>query len=121
MKTRASTRLISAWGTALQEAGREFPGANFADWPLTYDELEPFYVQAETLTGVSGGAGETGSDPFASRRSAPYPLPAIAPMYVGLVLSEGARRLNYHPFNYPAAINSRPYDRAPGVCELRLL
>lgn len=42
------------------------------DWPLTYDELEPFYVAAERKMAVSG------SDDMAAilPRSAPFPLPA---------------------------------------------
>ncbi len=41
-----------------------------ADWPITYDELEPFYVQAERLIGVSG----PDNSPFVSPRSANYPM-----------------------------------------------
>ncbi|GIW40209.1 MAG: 2-keto-gluconate dehydrogenase [Candidatus Binatia bacterium] len=107
--------------TALREAGREFPGTNFADWPVSYDELEPFYLEAEVLSGVSGASSGPEADPYASWRSAPYPLPPNAPMYVALVLSEGARRSGFHPFVYPAAVNSRPYDGRPacvncGLC-----
>jgi len=40
------------------------------DWPIGYAELEPYYVLAERQLGVSGG-----EDPFASPRSAPYPMP----------------------------------------------
>ena len=47
-------------------------GAEVVDWPLCYDDLEPFYEQAEGLIGVSGAAG---SNPFAAPRSAPYPMP----------------------------------------------
>jgi gluconate 2-dehydrogenase alpha chain len=96
--------------SVLGEAGLTFDGTSFADWPLTYDELEPFYAEAEILTGVAGSAG---ADPFASRRSSPYPMPPSTPMYVGLALSEGARRAGWHPFSYPAAINSEPYPDAP--------
>ena len=39
-----------------------------ADWPLSYDELEPFYQQAETIIGVAGKA--SGRCP----RSTAYPL-----------------------------------------------
>ncbi|MGD9644714.1 MAG: GMC oxidoreductase [Pirellulales bacterium] len=41
-----------------------------ADWPISYDDLEPFYCQAETLLGTSG------EDPHGwNRRSRDYPLP----------------------------------------------
>ncbi|MHB9863450.1 hypothetical protein [Streptomyces sp. YIM S03343] len=49
-----------------------------ADWPITYADLEPYYVQAEAELGVSGNDDEwVGLTP----RSAPYPMPGIAPSY----------------------------------------
>jgi choline dehydrogenase-like flavoprotein len=102
--------------SALREAGGIPDGTSFADWPFTYDELEPFYVETETLSGVAGTDQGPDADPFASWRSAPFPLPPQPPMYVGLVLAHGASQLGYHPFNYPSAINTRPYDgRSPCV------
>lgn len=99
--------------SALAEAGRAFDGTSFIDWPLSYDELEPFYGEAEHITGVAGQASGDGADPFASRRSRPYPMPPSPEMYVGRLLSEGARKAGFHPIRYPAAINSRPYPAAP--------
>jgi len=91
----------------------DVPGASFADWPLTYDELEPFYTEVETVVGVQG---EDGSDPFAPPRSRPYPMPPGVPMYTALLAAEGASKLGYNPFPYPTAVNSRPYrDRPPCV------
>jgi choline dehydrogenase-like flavoprotein len=95
--------------SALRDAGRTFDGTSFIDWPLTYDELEPFYAEAEIITGVSGVASGPGSDPFASRRSGPYPMPPLPEMYVGRLLATAAAEAGYHPIRYPAAINSRPY------------
>jgi choline dehydrogenase-like flavoprotein len=99
--------------SALAEAGRVFDGTSFVDWPLTYEEIEPFYAEAERLCGVSGVAQGEGSDPFASWRSGPYPLPPSNEMYVARVLAHGAQLRGYHPMSYPAAINSRPYDGRP--------
>ena len=95
--------------SALQQAGRTFNGTSFIDWPLTYDEIEPFYTEAEIITGVSGIASGPGPDPFASRRSGDYPMPPIPEMYVGRLLATAAQEAGYHPIRYPAAINSRPY------------
>ncbi len=99
--------------SALRDAGRTFDGTSFADWPLTYDELQPFYVMAEDLSGVSGRADGEGADPFASPRSGPYPLPPTAEMYVARTLADGARKKGYHPMHYPGAVNSRPYGGRP--------
>ncbi len=98
--------------SALADAGRVFDGTSFIDWPLSYDELEPWYSETEMITGV---AGLEGSDPFASHRSRPYPMPPSAEMYVGRLLSEGARRAGWHPMRYPAAINSQPYPPIPAL------
>src|SRR5258708_23708577 len=51
-------------------------GADVSDWPLTYDDLQPAYTEAERLIGV---AGDAAANPFASRRSGPHPMPPRAP------------------------------------------
>jgi choline dehydrogenase-like flavoprotein len=108
--------------SALQQAGRQVPGTSFVDWPLTYEELEPFYAETERLSGIAGAAEGDDADPFMSPRSGPFPLPPQPPMYVGRVLANGAKRLGYHPFNYPSAVNTEPYDGRPpcvscGFCD----
>ena len=45
-------------------------GADVADWPVDYDEMEPYYAEAERLIGV---AGDHTGNPFAAWRSAPVP------------------------------------------------
>jgi gluconate 2-dehydrogenase alpha chain len=92
----------------------EVKGASFADWPVDYDVLEPFYLYAERAMGVQGLAG---SSPFEAPRSAPYPMPPGVPMYLGVLLSEGAKKLGYHPHPYPTAVNSRPYDGRPACVD----
>src|SRR5262249_48077384 len=62
----------------LQANGLTYPGANFADWPVTYDELEPFYTEAERLTGVQG---KQGANPFESPRSGEFVMPPGVQMY----------------------------------------
>ena len=84
-------------------------GASFADWPVGYDELEPFYGYAERIMGVQGLDGAPGDPP----RSRPYPMPPGVPMYVALRAAEGARKLGYAPFPYPTGVTSRPYDGRP--------
>ena len=44
-------------------------------WPLSYDDFEPWYTQAEWLYQVHGNAGE---DPTEGPRSKPYPWPAVS-------------------------------------------
>jgi choline dehydrogenase-like flavoprotein len=84
-----------------------------ADWPYGYDELEPYYVLAERMMGVSG---EAGADPFAGARSAPYPLPPLDAHPFAQPLEDACRARGWHPFPTPRAINSRAYDGRP-ICE----
>ncbi|MBV9283870.1 MAG: GMC family oxidoreductase [Acidimicrobiia bacterium] len=85
-------------------------GAALADWPLTYDDLEPFYAEAESLVGVAGVAG---ANPFAAPRSGPYPMPPGAPMYGATLSAAAAERLGYHPYPAPTGANSVPYGGRP--------
>jgi choline dehydrogenase-like flavoprotein len=86
------------------------PDADVADWPLGYDDLEPYYAEAERSVGV---AGTDGANPFAGPRSGPYPMPSGAPMFGATLSSAAAERLGYHPYPAPTAANSVPYDGRP--------
>jgi choline dehydrogenase-like flavoprotein len=85
-------------------------GADLVDWPVGYDELEPYYAEAERVVGV---AGDAGANPFASWRSGPYPMPPGPDMYGAILSSEAAARLGYHPYRAPTGVNSVPYDGRP--------
>lgn len=87
-------------------------GSTFADWPVTYDELEPFYTKAEWELGISGLGG---ANPFESRRSKPYPLPPMPVKSSGVLFERGARKLGLHPYPAPVAILSQPY-RGRAAC-----
>jgi len=95
------------------------PGADLRDWPITYDELEPFYTKAEWELGISGLGG---SNPFDGPRSKPYPLPPMPVKSSGVLFERGAKKLGLHPFPAPLAVISQQYrGRAPcvhcGFCE----
>jgi choline dehydrogenase-like flavoprotein len=87
------------------------PGTNFADWPIDYAELEPYYTRVEWEIGVSGLAG---ASPFDPPRSKPYPMPPLPVKSSGVLLERGARKLGLHPFPAPMAIASEPYRGRPG-------
>lgn len=83
-------------------------GTGFADWPISYEELEPYYSKAEWEIGVSGAPG-----PFDAPRSKPYPLPPMPVKSSGVLLERGARKLGLHPQPAPVAILSKPYRGRP--------
>ncbi len=82
------------------------PGASLADWPITYDDLEPYYSAVEDAVGVSG---EVGNDPREPHRSKPFPLPPLTVTGPGVLLEVGARKLGWSSKAAPMAILSREY------------
>ncbi len=83
-------------------------GTGFADWPISYEELEPYYSKVEWEIGVSGTPG-----PFDPPRSRPYPLPPMPVKSSGVLLEQGALKLGLHPQPAPVAILSQPYKGRP--------
>lgn len=87
------------------------------DWPITYDDLEPYYVAAEQQLGVAGDGAEW-DGLFGAWRSAPYPMPPIWRTHSDEVV---ARSLDGRTFDgtkvrmriTPQARNSIPYQGRP--------
>lgn len=85
------------------------PGAGLADWPITYEELEPYYTKVDWEIGVSGAPG-----PFDPPRSRPYPMPPLPVKSSGVLLERAANELGLHAQPAPFAINSQPRDGRAG-------
>ncbi|MGH7542242.1 MAG: GMC family oxidoreductase [Gemmatimonadota bacterium] len=83
-------------------------GTGFADWPLTYEELEPYYAKVDWEIGVSGAPG-----PFDPPRSRPFPVPPLPVKSSGVLLERGARALGLHAQVAPMAILSEPHNGRP--------
>ena len=81
-------------------------GAELADWPITYEELEPYYTAVEYAVGVSG---EVGNDPREPFRSKPFPLPPLNVTGPGVLLEVGAKKLGWSSKAAPMALLSREY------------
>lgn len=79
-----------------------------ADWPFGYEELEPFYAEAERVVGVAG----PNADPRRPR-STPYPLPPHVHSYASARVAEGCARLGLSWQPNALAILSHPYDGRP--------
>lgn len=88
----------------------EISGTGFADWPIEYADLEPYYTKVEWEVGVSGLAG---ASPFDPPRSKPYPMPPLPVKSSGVLLERGGRKLGLHPFPAPMAIASQPFRGRP--------
>jgi gluconate 2-dehydrogenase alpha chain len=91
------------------------------DFPVSYDELEPYYDRFEKLLGVSGKAGNLrgsridGGNVFEGQRSSEYPNKPLASTMAHSLMEKAARELGYHPFPLPAANMSAAYTNPEGV------
>jgi choline dehydrogenase-like flavoprotein len=90
-------------------------GSALADWPIGYDDIEPFYTMAEYEIGVCGSdAPHAGATP----RSRPYPMPPFAGDRSWAPPAGG--RLDPEPDNEPGTPGHQlhPVRRPPGMCAL---
>ena len=91
-----------------------------ADWPISYDDLEPYYDRVEHEIGISGKAGRIKGKPkdsagnvFEGVRRREYPMPPLRSSGWTELMANAARQLKWHPFPGPAAILSRDYKQRP--------
>jgi gluconate 2-dehydrogenase alpha chain len=86
------------------------PACTATDWPIGYDDLEPYYALVEDELGISGAGGV---NPFEGQRSGDYPLPPLRRTGWTELVAAAARRLGLHPYPGPAAMLSEPYRGRP--------
>ena len=79
---------------------RHYDGISPA-WPISYDELEPYYLEAERLYQVHG---ERGVDPTEPRSSGPYPFPPVTHEERIQQLHEDFARQGCRPFHVPLGV-----------------
>jgi choline dehydrogenase-like flavoprotein len=91
-------------------------GSTLEDWPISYDDLEPYYEKAEWEIGVSG---DDSNNPFKGPRKKPLPMPPLPPTREHIILKAAAERLKLHPFHIPMLRNSVPYGGRPGCMRCR--
>ena len=92
---------------------RDFAGENGPGpaWPVDYDDLRPYYADAEQALGVAGAD----DNPFAPPRSEPFPMPAFQPSYSDSLFAPACERLGIATHSVPNARNSEAYD-GRGAC-----
>jgi choline dehydrogenase-like flavoprotein len=87
------------------------------DWPIDYQDLEPWYCEAEAELGVAGDHAEL-DGLHGGYRSRPFPMTRIWPAYGDLVVAKAIDGLTFDGVDVrlattPQARNSRPYDGRP--------
>lgn len=82
------------------------PGANVVDWPIAYEDLEPYFTEVESVVGVSGRVVK---HPFLEPRSTPdFPYPPTAEHPVSAWIDTACDKLGYRSLPLPRAILSQP-------------
>jgi choline dehydrogenase-like flavoprotein len=88
-------------------------GTSLADWPVTYDELEPFYTRIEWEFGASG---QGGLNRYEGPRSRDYPCPPAPVTGYGKAFYKGCAELGLNAFPFPMAMVTTPHKgRTPMV------
>ncbi len=82
-------------------------------WPISYDEMEPYYLKAEQRYHVHGARGEDPTEPAAS---GPYPHPAVSHEPRIQALSDALASRGYHPFHAPCGILLDEVNPAYSAC-----
>jgi len=82
-------------------------------WPLSYNELEPYYTVAENLYHVHGARGEDPTEPWSS---APYPHPAVTHEPRIQQLSDDFACLGLKPFHVPLGVMLDEKDAYKSKC-----
>ncbi|HLV88732.1 MAG TPA: GMC family oxidoreductase [Candidatus Sulfotelmatobacter sp.] len=91
-------------------------GSTLEDWPISYNELEPYYEKAEWEVGVSG---DDSANIFRAPRKRALPMPPLPPNREYQILKPAAQRLGFHPFDIPMLRNSVPYNGRSGCMRCR--
>jgi len=84
------------------EKNEQIEGKDAQGWPITYNDLESYYTQAESILNISG---ELGVDPTEPRHSAPLPQKMAPLANISRRVKLSAQELGMHPFQLPLAIN----------------
>ena len=80
-------------------------------WPISYEDIEPYYSKAEQLYEVHGSHDE---DPTEPPSSTAYPFPPVSHEPRIQQLSDDLERAGFHPFHAPCGIrlheNNMPFS-----------
>lgn len=97
-------RLLSTFGP--------IEGAAIADWPISYDDLEPYYSKVEQVVGVSGRVINHPQQEPRSTKNFPYP-PTLEHPIAGWI-DKACSTLGYHSMPVPRAILPKPEGKRSG-------
>jgi gluconate 2-dehydrogenase alpha chain len=104
-----------AYSSTVSKYGADFlnsiqPNHDMEDWPMSYDDYEPYYVEWEKAWGIAG----TDQGPLVPM-SANYPLPPHPTTSVGSLFESTTEAMGYHPYPFPNGLASQAYVNQYGV------
>ena len=82
------------------------------DWPIAFEDIEPFYLRAEQELGVAGDS----ADDLGSPRSGAWPMPAVPTSYLDGVFQRRLANTAYKVSATPQARNAIAFDGRPACC-----
>jgi gluconate 2-dehydrogenase alpha chain len=100
---RLRSHALECWGP-----GAIPDGSTVVDWPITYDELRPFFGEVERIVGIGGD-----EDNVFLPHDEVYPLPPTRPFRMGEMFTAAARSLGLHPHAAPVGMTTRSYNGYP--------
>ena len=100
-------------------------GAALADWPISYEEMEPFYDKVEYHVGIGGWPGNIEGkirplrsdegNPFEAPRKRDYPFRPLRDNATDVTFRQGALALDLKPFHVPAAVTTEDWTSPYGI------
>lgn len=97
-------KLLSTYG--------EIPDANVIDWPVSYEDMEPYFTKVESEVGISGRVEEHSS--LEPRSTNDFPYSPLVENKVSTWIDKAADELGYKMVPVPRAILSQPEGKRKG-------
>lgn len=100
---RCRSHALERWGEGVIPEG-----STVVDWPISYEELRPYFGEVERIAGIAGD-----TDNIFLQQDSPYPLPPTRPFRMGEAFIKAARELGLNPHAAPVSMTTRPYNGYP--------
>lgn len=122
---RSKTTIQEMYGKTGRLAYLKEDRAAIEDWPLAYDEVEPYYEKVEYTIGVGGWPGNIQGkirpinpdegNPYEAPRQKDYPYRTLRDNATDITFRKGALERGLKPFHVPTAFTVDTWTSPEGV------